>query len=324
MILCLDSPSHYAKWELCSDKLVYYGAYKLFLGLVDLNKITCVVFALESSFLNHIVCKQMKKYGLPVYYLVDGVFEWNNSYNNPRIGRRPVLNTSNYDCAYLMSDVLTRKYLNRWGSVKNFYNTKVVGGGEVLAKTDAPSHKILLTTAKTPYFDSGEKHRLCALMNQVSKSLEMMNVDYSWRVFDFDLIDRIDLRGRLNNTDGSFASALDGHTAVITTPSSISVEAMARGLRVGHFLYRDCPITIPSAWNFHLSMHIEDCIAEIIRPKPTRRDHFQDSVLKEFTGDAVSVDTLISGISEGERAVRFRFIERLDVFWRYFYEAFFK
>ena len=39
MILCLDSPSHYKKWELCSDELIYYGAYRLFFGLIDLSQV---------------------------------------------------------------------------------------------------------------------------------------------------------------------------------------------------------------------------------------------------------------------------------------------
>ena len=223
-----------------------------------------------------------------------------------------------------MSDCLTRKYLNKFGLVKNFYNTKVIGGSGVEAMPPARKNKILLTTAKTPYFDSGEFERLCTLIDQVSKFLEIMNIDYSWRLFDLDLIDRINLRGKPNNTNGSFSNATDGCNAVITTPSSVSVEAMALGLRVGHFMYRDSPITIPCAWNFHLSTDIQSCVAEITRCETTRRDHFQDSVLKEFTNDAVCADTLINGIAKESPRRNFRFVDRLDVFWRYFYEAFMK
>jgi hypothetical protein len=132
-----------------------------------------------------------------------------------------------------------------------------------------------------------------------------------------------------NVIEGSFSEVVTQVGAVLTTPSSISIEAMKLNKRVAHLLYRDVPITIQSAWNIHQSVDLNETLSELCSKKRSARDEYQEIYFLSLQKDSLTPKEIkieLDNILKERKVERkhFSFFERLDFLWRLPYEVFFK
>jgi hypothetical protein len=188
---------------------------------------------------------------------------------------------------------------------------------------NANKTSILITTSNKAYFDEDEFTRLIKIIKNTKNEIISLGISYKFRIFDKKIIEVLGIDSANNYIDCSFNEAIVDVSVVLTTASTISLEAMANYRRVGHFLYRNCPITVPAAWYFHESGNYRSTLSEITMDKPIRNDVFQQAILKEYTDDAVNLDSeIIKNMSIAfDNKPKFRWFERFDFAWRIIYEA---
>tara|TARA_B110000208_G_C11767774_1_gene429296 strand:- start:1405 stop:2079 length:675 start_codon:yes stop_codon:yes gene_type:complete len=182
---------------------------------------------------------------------------------------------------------------------------------------------ILITTANKAYFDKGEFTRLIKIIKNTKNEIISLGISYKFRIFDKKIIEALEIDSADNYIHCSFNEAIVDISVVLTTASTISLEAMANCRRVGHFLYRNCPITVPAAWYFHESGDYRSTLSEITMNVPIRNDVFQQAILKEYTDDAINLDseTMKNMSIAFNNKPKFRWFERFDFAWRLIYEA---
>lgn len=331
MVIFLESEAHYRSLGLYESGEEYFGAYKLLFGKIKLSECSVIVYTLEHSFLNFVIVSRARQLGIKVVLVVDGVFEWFNSYKNRKLKGKPLFHPRLYDAVYICCNELTRQYiLLGGGEVKKFYNPRVFGKIREACMRDNPvEFDFVVTTAKTAYFDEQEKKRLITLMNHIKVCLDSGGYSYVTRIFDEDLLAKSGFDKEKNKIDGTYCAVASRSRCVLTTPSSISIESMVMGLRVGHILVRDAPVTVPAAWNFHGSIDIAETLIDMSTTEHNYRDDFQLSILKNFSEDVIDPSKLMEELKKVEND-RMKFqksyslLERMDFIWRLPYEAFVK
>jgi hypothetical protein len=258
---------------------------------------------------------------------MDGVFEWNNAYKNPKLSNKPIMKPCMFNEAFVCGDLNTIAYLN-FGfdapKVRSFENPRVFGPKEKTMNLDKPMD-LLITTANTPFFNDEERERLVILMKEVKAKAELEEISFITRIFDSELLHDCGFSDVNNEISGSFHDTLEKCKAIITTPSSISLEAMNKGVRVAHFFYRDVPVTIQAAWNVHMSINVSETLDNLCFSELGNRDEYQIQYVKEYNGNSFNNVELTNYLCEkGKVDKRFSFIERFDFIWRLPYEIFIK
>jgi hypothetical protein len=129
-------------------------------------------------------------------------------------------------------------------------------------------------------------------------------LEISWRLtadLDRDLAVRAEPA-----TPDSLASSLDRVDAVITTPSTLQLEAALKGRPVAVLDYLNRPPFVPAAWTITGKEHIDETLVELARPRAPRM-LFQQTVLHDAlecrTPAAPRLHELIDRMADlGERA----------------------
>lgn len=194
---------------------------------------------------------------------------------------------------------------------------------EIAKDAESKTGTILLTTAKTPYFNLEERARLVCLYKEVLNNCLAAFEVVEFRFFDEKLLNDIGGDASRNKVNGAFIDTVKGYGAVITTPSTVSIEAMSLGIPVAHLDYRDSPLFCQSGWRINQSVDIPDVLTSIKNPDSNRLK-FQFSEIKSFlTPDLTtekSLATLIDLNGGEDRAVD-RFYESesrlLDSRWNF-------
>ena len=123
-VLFLDSKSHYKEMATTGSNFVFNGGIKILVGLIDLNNVNFVVFRVHDSFLNSFTTKWLTLRNFLVVHILDGVFEWKNSYRSKY--DRFVLNTCTYDCVLACVNNLTYAYLTIMREVIKYQNKRIL------------------------------------------------------------------------------------------------------------------------------------------------------------------------------------------------------
>jgi hypothetical protein len=108
---------------------------------------------------------------------------------------------------------------------------------------------------------------------------------------------------RFSNLQGDETPLLQdvlGARAVITTPSTVSVESMALGRPLCHLLFDSETVYLPSAWAIRKSDDIPEVIGEILNP-PRFKMPYQEVIFEEnvscFGTSAAEVAKLIQTLA---------------------------
>lgn len=162
--------------------------------------------------------------GVRVLLLMDGILEWRNTFLNPRL-ERDFLRPAPVELIACAGE------RDRW-ILESLGNEAVATGLPRLARsapfasrTREPDAPVLIATARTPAFNADERSRLLAALTRLRDALRAHDILATWRLtggLDCDLEVRNDLASPLNES-------LANCRAVLTTPSTLLVEAMLAG-----------------------------------------------------------------------------------------------
>ena len=217
-------------------------------------------------------CKQLKARNVATLYMIDGILEWRNAWEN-----RP----DEIACPYTMRPVLAHKVacighsqarvLDSWG---NAGKTEIVGIPRLdsysnatvtdLARQEASDQfRVLVMTAKTPGFTPEQiettKQSLIDLKDWQTKNPTIGNrkVEFIWRLTG-DLASEIGVKNQLNDlSGGELKDSLNQADAVVTTPSTAILEAMLTELPVAILDYHNCPHYVTAGWDICSRDHID-------------------------------------------------------------------
>lgn len=285
-------------------------------------------YTLDHSYRNFLLSRIFSKYGDASVLVVDGVFDWDNTFHNPRLGEKILFAISKPTDIFVLADHLTKRVIMNISGVTSV--SGIIKGSlpsSPKLSSFGPGKPILLTTARTPFFSDFEKDRLIELIQLTVQALERLGVPFHVRIFDDEILLGAGLDQFENVRDGSFASVIPNYSALITTPSTISIESMARGLRVAHWNYRHGPASILSAWNLNGSVDLAGALRDFTNPE-SLGDIFQNEYIREYYIGSLNLNTnedlerYVAGKSL--QPPRFILLERLDFLWRPIYERFIK
>jgi len=237
-------------------------------------------------------CLQLKQRNVATLYLIDGILEWRNAWEN-----RP----DEVACPYTMRPVLAHKIacigesqqrvLQAWGNVGN---TEVVGIPRLDAYAEKRSRRdqaneefrVLVVTAKTPGFTPEQiqttRQSLIDLKQWQAENPTIADprergerprrrkTEFIWRLTG-DLASEIGVENQLSDLTGKeLAEVLCDVDAVVSTPSTTMLEAMLLGLPTAVLDYHNCPHYVTAGWDICSRQHIGPTLTQMIQQTPTR------------------------------------------------------
>jgi len=164
--------------------------------------------------------RDAREANVPSILLMDGIVEYRNTYLNPRVGPR-FLRPAPVDVVACAGPADARR-LQAMG------NRAVPTGLPRLAdieRTEAPSEpRALVATARQPYFNAVEREVLLDALATIRASLRELGIDAAWRLTG-DLGSELGIEPDTTPMQDALAAC----SFVITTPSTLMVEAMLAG-----------------------------------------------------------------------------------------------
>ncbi len=241
-----------------------------------------------------VVATALKRQGVPVLHVVDGVIEWRNNWENPR-SLTPDRGMP------LFQPVLSHKIacigrsqariLESWG---NLGRCEVVGvprfdrlrGRQPRQRPASAPFEILVMTAKCAGFTPDQ----VAAVEQSLRDLKgwfdahprigETPLQPRWRITS-GLEEQIGVENHLNDTTGQeLAAVLEQIDAVVTTPSTAMLEAMLQGVPVVLLDYTSSPHYVPAAWSVTAPQHLDRVMPELLSPPASKLLH-QETILHD-------------------------------------------
>ncbi|MFH4606176.1 hypothetical protein [Vibrio alginolyticus] len=187
---------------------------------------------------------------ITVLYL-DGILDFDNIFNNPKhkkLSYTPYIDVEeDYIFCFGKNAESYLSFLHPTKQVSRYVPKYIQE--KTMNESESKEYDFLITTANTSYFNEEEKLRLVNLINLTITNLEKERYTVCLRVFDDCLLSLIcGFRKYDNIIDKSFSQVLNNVRAVITTPSTVGVEAMINDVPVATLLYRDSPIINQTGW----------------------------------------------------------------------------
>ena len=256
---------------------------------------------------------------VPSLHLADGILEWHNLWENPRslteARGAPLFQP-------LLCDkigCLGRSQARVLDALGNTGRCEVTGSPRFDSLLDvrrrtrpAPdAFRLLVATANRPAFTEAQRRLVEESLHAVKRwadrhgEVNGVPVELVWR-----LSDGLDVA--LGVGDGRTPSAplveqLTHCDALITTPSTLQLEAMIVGLPVALLDFANRPHYVPAAFTATAERHVPDVIANLVAPPPARLLHQQailDDALSWRTPAAPRVASLIEQMTAIGRQAR--------------------
>lgn len=146
-------------------------------------------------------------------------------------------------------------------------------------------HVLLLTSANSAYESQEEFEILKDIYNEIISQCSYLKIEVIYRFFDEKLVSLIP-NGKLNNTHEKIEDIMKKCDSLITTQSTITLDAMANGLAVGHIIFRDTPHFLNTGWIFSNPKNVKSSLKSMIK-KEEARMIYQDTVLENYTSASV-------------------------------------
>ena len=239
---------------------------------------------------------ELKDNGVPTIYLVDGILEWRNAWENSP--QEPA-------CPFTMRPVLCDKVavighsqarvLSSWN---NGGKIEVVGiprldtwterwrSGQKSSEDQSSTFRVLVTTAKTPGFTPDQIETTARSLADLKSwfdandSINGRSIEVTWRL-TAGLEDHIGVSNELSDLSGTELQDSIAHCdAMITTPSTAMLEGMLQHKPVAILNYHHCPTYVPAAWNIHGSRAIDAVLRQLADPAEECL-HYQQSILAD-------------------------------------------
>ncbi|OBT24228.1 hypothetical protein [Vibrio splendidus] len=241
-----DSVSRLLNLEKIESKLSieFDGTRKYVFGCIQSSNYSLVVFSDWTNQISHSLIFKLKLSGVKVAYLFDGVYDWHNTFYNRKhykIELHPLHPLKADYCFYVslgnFSTAIMNQHLEtRFIKYMPMRNLSTMDN-EIRKRKDR--YRYLITTANTSYFDEEEYLSLVKVLSYVIPKLKEYNIDVIFRVFDTRLSRDLNLDPAVNYVQGDFSSILSSVDCLISTNSTVCVEAAMLNIPVAYVCYRD-------------------------------------------------------------------------------------
>lgn len=219
--------------------------------------------------------------GIPTLTLQDGILEWRCQYQNPLFAagggaaqHQPVL-ADKIACIGTQS----ARHLASWG---NGYKIEVTGMPRMdalfsckdLAKEQDGRPRILIMTAKQPWFDHEQKKIIVRSLLDARDYFESLNtVDVIWRI-NKEAQNILGVENKLKTFSTiEINSVLDHVNAVICTPSTAIIESMLKNKPVAILDFTLSPQIITSPWIISDKTHFNIIVPDILNAPEIKMLH---------------------------------------------------
>jgi hypothetical protein len=234
----------------------------------------------------------LSRRGCLTLYAIDGILEWRNAWEN-----RP----DEPACPWTMRPVLSHKVacigasqarvLDSWG---NRGKTEMVGiprldGYATANRQSRPAGdrwRVLVTTAKWPAFTPQQLQQITGSLQDLKKTcqasprLHDRRIEVVWRLTG-DLHRKLAVENQLHDLGGQeLCEILANVDAVITTPSTVMLEAMLAGVPVCLLDYTNSPRYVDAAWSISAPSQIRPVLEQLAAPS-SQRLYLQQSILQD-------------------------------------------
>ena len=240
---------------------------------------------------------ELKEKRVATIYLVDGILEWRNAWEN---------RSDEPACPFTMRPVLCDKVatigssqsrtLSNWG---NAGKVELVGIPrlDVLAdswrapdgyqpSSDTDPFRLLVATAKTPGFTPEQIATTIRSLSDLKSHLDSnptvagRTVEVTWRLTS-GIESKIGVENVLTDLSGQeLHEAIRNCDAFITTPSTSMLEAMLHHKPTALLDYHQCPSYVPAAWTIQSAESISSVLNQLASPSASRLQ-FQNAVLND-------------------------------------------
>ena len=276
------------------DSEVFLNSDKIeFLGINYLNKKPEFFLKFDeiyncdySDIHSTLIVKKAKSIGIKTFLLMDGIYDWANSYLNPKwVDENSKFDLSIYNLVYCVENH-TKSFLKLHGIETKIYKPpRIFRVSEKKTKfkknNKASKNRILITTSNTPYFNNIEFERIIKIFKGIIKWCGDNSIEIFYRIYDKKILDRLDINKKINLTKGSIDLYLDEIDILITTPSSVSVTSAMYDKPFIHVIYRDTPNTLQAAWQIFDVEMVPDVIKSALNRDKYRMLHQRTIIPKK-------------------------------------------
>lgn len=264
------------------------------------------------TYLSLFALRQARRVGAVTVLVMDGIVEYRNTYLNPRAGP-DFLRPTPVDVVACAGET-DRRLLEAFGN-----HAVATGLPRLAAAFPAPlpppsTGAVLVATANQPCFCDHERPRLVRSLTRLRAVLEARGVPVIWRLtggLDADLGLQSD-----NSSKIPLREALAQAAAVVTTPSTLMVEAMLAGRPTALLHPHPTPCWQPATWVWRggevpeidlatgldpASIPIADAaelVERILGPCPAEWDRHHAGLARLHQNDPAPADALAALIAE--------------------------
>ena len=249
-----------------------------------------VLFSDEFPSAAAIEIARLVRAGVPVLHQLDGVVEWRNVWENPRSLRRseglplfqPCL-AHKVACAGA-AQVRTLEPWGNAGKCELVVLPRLDPLTQVIRREPEPGRRrILVMTARTPGFTPAQVEAverglrdLNAFVTSAGAVVDGAQVELVWRV-SAGMDERLGVPPAGPEPLSELLGTVD---AVISTPSTAVLEAMAVGLPTAVLDYTNSPPYGQSAWSITAQAHLAQTLRELVDP-PLAKLEFQRAAVAD-------------------------------------------
>lgn len=281
---------HYAP-VVTADGFEWLGTVRPPFDERSLAGVDALIVSCEHHWPTRLAIAACKRLGIPTFHVLDGIVEWRNLFENPRSSQPengpPLFQPLLSDHTFTMGEA-QRRTLEWLGNrmvtatgLPRFDGMKVNP-----CRTGRPTNPaaLLIATANTPWFTDEQQHvfeREFSILIDRFKSgaaSDGQSFHCRWRVAA-PVAERF---GLVRDEPGSAAEALALCDALITTPSSLAVEAMLLGIPTLVFDPFACPALTPNAWSATSAGTVMELLPSLMSPGE-KRAGLQDSLREWIT-----------------------------------------
>lgn len=244
-----------------------------------------LVIAFEESFCERGLCiANMARHQIATLQIMDGILEWRNTWTRARSSVHRPLNQPVLAHKVACLGRADARILESWGNVgkceivgsPRFDHLLEMGRSMRLEPITNRAMRLLVMTAKTPgHTNEQVEITFQSLVDLRDYLTQRDDIQVIWRVTK-GLHKRLGVRNTLKTITGLELHQILAHVdAVITTPSTVMLEAMLFGHPVALLDYHNCPHYVPAAWRIIHKEHIPIVMESFFHP-PLERMLYQD------------------------------------------------
>lgn len=259
---------------------------------------------------NRLALAACKRLGIPSFHIVDGIMEWRNLFENPRSidpkQGTPLFQPLLADYTFAMGSEQAEAL--RWLGNSSVFATGLPRFDDLDRRNcrigPSANPEILIASANTPWFSAEQESTFRGVYDHLPGVLDIARDTLStpfavrWRVAAC-LQDSV---ADLPKSQGTAAEALDSCSALISTPSSLVVEAMILGIPTLVLDPYAVPALTPAAWSANDAATASSMLGDLLAPSPQRAS-FQDWIRDRVTTSTPSAsDSIARFICDASRS----------------------